>query len=140
MPTVDGSQIKDLVPVPAQWYDAKFDKYELKQAEATGNNYDACEFTFEHEGDERRLFYNMTITEKSMWRWKRDALALGAPQEIFEGEFDTEDVLEDLLGNACRIKVEVQAKGEYAGRNQIKEIRGPQLDMEAADGDDDPNA
>lgn len=130
MPTVDGSTIKDLPVVAEAWYDAKFDKYELKQADS-GNHYDACEFTFDFEGDERRLYYNMTITEKSMWRWKRDALSLGAPQEVFEGEFDTEDVLDELVGNPCRIKVEIQKKGQYKGRNQIADLKGPGMDDEA---------
>lgn len=139
MPVVDGSTIKDLPVVADGWYDAKFDKYELKQSENTGNWYDACEFVNEVDGDERRWFYNMTITEKTMWRWKRDAMALGAASDTFDGEFDTEDVLESLLGAPVRLHIVIQQKGEYAGRNQVKEIKGPQLDLDEAEDEVDDN-
>jgi hypothetical protein len=145
MPTVDGSTIKDLPVLPNGWYDAKFDKYELKTAQETNNPYDACEFVFDYTNptdgtvEERRAFYNMTITEKTMWRWKRDALSMGAPSSTFDGEFDTEDVLEDLLGNPVRLHIVIQTKGEYAGRNQTKEIKGPSIDISEGDDEVDDN-
>lgn len=135
MPVVDGSQIKDLQPVAVGWYDATFDKYELKLSEKN-NQYDACEFVSEIDGEERRFFYNLTLTEKSLWKYKQVALALGADQAIFEGEFDTEDVLDELLGAPCRLKIGVQKSGQYAGRNQVEDVRGPQLDMDEAANDD----
>lgn len=146
MPIVDGSQIKDLVALPNNWYPAKFDKYELAYGKDSGNPYDAVEFVVASEdspdGEEHRLFYNMTVTDKSMWRWKRDAIALGADPAIFDGEFDTEDVLDGLEGNACRIQVTIQTKGDYAGRNQVKSIKAPNFEESgdaAADDEVDDN-
>jgi hypothetical protein len=139
MPTVDGSTIKDLPVLPNGWYDAKFDKYELKYGQESNNPYDACEFVLDYEGDERRFFYNMTVTEKTMWRWKRDALSLGADPSTFDGEFDTEDVLEELLGNTVRLQIVIQTKGEYEGRNQVKAIKGPSMDLDEGDDEVDDN-
>jgi hypothetical protein len=57
----------------------------------------------------------------------------------FDGEFDTEDVLEELLGNTVRLQIVIQTKGEYEGRNQVKAIKGPSMDLDEGDDEVDDN-
>jgi hypothetical protein len=136
MPVVDGSQIKDLVPVADGIYDAKFVKYEYKKSRSE-NDMDVCEFELSSDDEEidgRKQFLNLTLTEKSLWKFKQTALALGADPEIFTGEFDTEDVLEELLGNPCRLDIGHQTSGDFAGRNNVKSVLAPGFDI---DGDDE---
>jgi hypothetical protein len=134
MPVVDGSQIKDLVPVPDGTYDAKFTKFEFKNSR-NNNPTDQLEFELISENDEeidgRKMFLNLTLTEKSLWKYKQTALALGADEEIFLGEFDTEDVLEELLGNPCRLMIGHQTSGDFAGRNDVRQVLAPAFEMES---------
>lgn len=124
MPTVDGSAIQDFAAIPADTYDAVLAEAEYH----SDKQYYAFKFRIT-EGDHvnRQMFRNVSIKPTSLWAFKAACVALGADPSAFEGEFDTDDILEPLIGEACRIKVGVQGEdaGEFAGRNQVDKILAP---------------
>jgi hypothetical protein len=125
MPIIDGSSIKDLPPIPAGIYGASFEEFELK--DGPKGSYYSMTFAVKDDDtdfDGRKVFRNISLSAQSLWAFKRAALSLGASEEEFEGELDTDELLEGLLHNACRVKVSV---GEYEGRpnNSVDQILAP---------------
>lgn len=123
MPLVDGSTITTLEPIPADTYEAVLSSIELKEGKK--DKYYSCIFVISSgEFEDRKLWRNASIAPQSLWNFKEMCMALGEPEATFEGEFDTDDVLDGLLGNPCRIDVEL---GEYdhKPKNDIKKVRAP---------------
>lgn len=128
MPVIDGSQIPDFKPLPADTYNAIFEAYELKDG-PKGQYYD-LKFEVQDEDPEvqgRTLHSNRSIAPQSLWAFKLACIAMGADNSVFEDEFDTDELLESLLHNAVRLKVTV---GEYEGRptNNVQRILAPSFE------------
>lgn len=125
MPVVDGSGIKSFDPIPEGTYPAILEKYENK---IDSSGADLILLTFqvsegEHEGSKQ--FKNQSLKPQALWNLKKVCVALGSDPESFVGEFDTDDILNEIVGNECRIKVSVQKTGDYEGRNSVDDVLAP---------------
>ena len=123
LPSIDFSGIKDLEAIEADTYDAVLDEFELKQG-PKGDYYSLKFKITDGEFEGRSQWRNISITPNSLWAFKRACIALGADPGQFDGSLDTDEVLESVLGNPCRIKVSVR---EYEGRNtnQVDAVLAP---------------
>ncbi len=124
MPLVDGSAITTFEPIEPGTYEAQLSEAELVVKSPPG--YYKCTYTVTESGEfeGRKAFTNLSIKPQSLWRFKRDMMALGADEADFEGEFDTDPIIEGAVGEPCRIKVSVE---DYEGRpqNRIDVVLAP---------------
>jgi hypothetical protein len=148
MPEFDFAGVSDQVtyqPIPAGKYELTLTDYrEGAVKNESSENYGATkyDFTFEVTGpgtvDEKymgkKVFDNVTITPKSMWRLKALLKAFGVdvPDEgAFRIEFD------DLLGEVIEANVKVNparkvGDAEYDAKNAIKSFIIPDLEESAS--------
>jgi len=123
-PVVDGSSIKDFEPVEGT-FECVFASYENKKAK---DNTDNINMVFEVNAIEhpdmegRKFFVTKNLKPQALWSLKQTCVRLGADPELFAGEFDTDEILTDLIGEPCRIKASLQTEGEYAGRQQVDDV------------------
>ena len=122
-PVVDGSAITSgFEPMDAGTYEAVLSSYELKTGPK--GQYYALEFTItDAPYENRKAWRNVSITPQSLWAFKSACMALGADESEFEGTFDTDDVIEPLLNNSCRLEI---GQEEFNDRiqNPVKKISG----------------
>lgn len=123
MPVVDGSSIQNFDPIPADVYPAKLESYENKTAKTDGSaNVNLVFVITEGEYEGRKQFLTRNLKPQSLWSFKATCVALGADPKLFAEEFDTDEILTDLIGEDCRIRVTLQTEGQYAGKNNIEEV------------------
>jgi len=122
-PVVDGSAIQEFEQLPEGIYPAKLEKWENKETKSGDSiNVNMTFVVTEGECEGRKGFLSRNLKPQSLWSFKKTAVALGADPEAFVGEFDTDEIMVDLVGEECRIKVEEQKEGDYAGRTQITDV------------------
>lgn len=123
MPLIDMGQAPDYEPIPAGWYDCVLSEWEyVEESESSGEPYIKWTFAVdegEHEG--AKLFRNSSCQVKALPYLKRILLALGADPDEVSGEFDTDEIIPDLVGNPCRIKVGIR---DYEGSptNEVQRV------------------
>ena len=128
MAKVDFTGVGDnFEPIPAGTYDAVFTSYK-NHTSKNDAPYVSLEFTVnDSEYAGRKAWQNHSFQPQTLWALKRTAKALGAGDEELTGEMDTDDLLNGLIGNDCRLDLEVR---EYQGRfnNGIAAIKAVGLD------------
>ncbi len=110
-------------PLPADVYSAVVTKAEyIAQSKNSGMPTCSFEFTI-NDGpyDGRKLFRSYSVQPNALVFLKRVLLALGVDPDELSKEIDIDDVLADVLGNECNLKVSI---GEYNGapNNQIDNV------------------
>lgn len=129
MPTVDGSSIKDFDPIEGTFV-CRLEKFENTKAKTDKS--DNVNMTFvvdEGEYAGRKLFVTKSLKPQALWSFKQICVAMGADPEAFAGQFDTDDILRELVGAECRIKASIQTDGPYAGRQAVDEVLAPGFDL-----------
>lgn len=85
----------------------------------------AAEFTVEEDSDEyagRKAWTNFNFNEKGFVYLKMFLLAIGAtPEELEEGDFDTDDLLKEH--NGASVTIVCGTPGEYNGRETTNIVR-----------------
>jgi hypothetical protein len=118
IPIIDMGQAETFEPIPAGTYDASLTDWEWIPADEVKQGkgeygYVKMEFTIESgEYEGRKQWRNFSAAPKALGYLKRTLVALKADPENISGSFDTEDVMPDLVGNSCRIRVSM---GEFEG-------------------------
>lgn len=126
MPTVDGSQIQDFEALPAGDYNCRFNSWTNKEANAGDSTNAECVFVVDDgEYAGRKIFWTKSLKPAALWSFKQMAVALGAEPDAFKGLFDTDEILQSVQGNECRLTLSVNPEGHaYAGRNNVEAIKG----------------
>lgn len=123
MPKIDTGQVQEFEPVPQGTYDAVVSAAEyIEESETSGEPFVKFEFTIDDtEFAGRKVFRNHSCQPQALWALKRTLRALGVDDETLDGTWETEDVLPDIVGNPCRIRVGMR---EFEGRevNEISRI------------------
>lgn len=135
MPSINFSNIPTMDPVAKGVYAAQFDSFENDFASTDGSEMITMTFIITEEGEfkGRKLLRNHSMKEQALWAFKRTCIALGADASKFEAdeELDTDELLADLQGAACRLAVREKIyEGEK--RSEIRAILAPQYDGEFA--------
>lgn len=125
---IDMGEAPDYEPIPAGWYDCVLSDWEwVEESQTSGEPYIKFEFAVdEGEFEGRKLWRNSSVQTKALPYLKKLLLALGADADDVGGEFDADDLIPDLVGNPCRIKVKMR---EYEGeeQNEIERITAAQV-------------
>jgi hypothetical protein len=69
------------------------------------------------------LWHNITVTQdndKAMYWFFKSMRDLGLGEAFFKTNPTNEAIAQALVGKQCRVDVGIQAKGAYAGRNEVK--------------------
>lgn len=138
MPKVDYSQIEemDFTPIPEGTYDAVFTGWELK--DGNKGQYYNCEYTLDDTADQfknRKVWGILSLSDKALWRFKRDMIRLGADASDMapDSDVDTDEVIAGVVGASCRLKLkqeEYEANdGETKVKNVIVEVLAPSYSM-----------
>lgn len=107
--------------LPAGNYKVRVDEAELKYGNESGNPYIAVTLLVEGgEFDGRKLFKNMSLTEKSLWSVKRDLSALGVNMDR-SIDFEDPRELQGLIGARGQAVV-IQKEYEGEKRNEVKKL------------------
>lgn len=117
MPLIPMSEATVYAAIEPGTYEAVLDEWEyVEEAASSGNPYVKMTFAIsEGEYEGRKLFRNFSAMPDALGYMKRALVALGAEAEAVSQDFDTDDILPDLMGNPCRIVVR---KREYEGEDQ----------------------
>lgn len=96
---------------------------------ANGNKRVMVEFTINDDEAQdmngRKVFMNYTLVKESFWALKRDLLALGADEEVLEGQFDVMQMFDSLKGAKVYALVSVDTNpktNQPINRVQIKSM------------------
>lgn len=126
MPLINMSEAVVYEALPKDVYDAHLDEWEYVDEEdsGSGNPYVKMVFAIDHDDsaiDGRKLTRNFTAQASGLGFFKRALIALGANPEVVSEDFDTDDVLPDLVGNPCRLSV-TQRTYEGELQNDIRRV------------------
>lgn len=124
MPTIDFNAASELDVIAKGDYPAVFDSYEM--AEGEKGPYAACVFRISDADEEyagRKLYRNMSFSAQSLWNAKKTIRNMGYSGNL-DGVVEIEDVLNECLGQDCRIRVGVK-KYEGQDRNEVKAVLEP---------------
>jgi len=122
------SEAEDLKVVEKGIYGAHLDEWEyVEEAAESGNPYVKMVFAIDDGGpfDGRKLTRNFSAMPTALGFMKRALIALGAEAEAVSDDFDTDELLPDLVGNPCRISVSVR-KYEGEDQNDIRRVLAPE--------------
>ena len=136
MPKVDYSVIEemDFSPIPNGTYDAVLTGWELNDGDK--GPYYNCEYTLDESAEEyknRKVWTVTSLSPKSLWRFKRDMIRLGADGERMApgSDEDTDDIIASNVGASCRLKLLQEDYKDNAGeikvKNTIKEVIAVEL-------------
>lgn len=125
MPLIDMGQAEIYEAIPAGTYDAHLSAWEWISVEDSTNAKDPylkLEFTIdEGEYANRKLWRNFSAAPKALVYMKKALIALGADAGDVAESFDTDEVMPDLVGNACRLKVDTREYEEEL-QNEVKRV------------------
>lgn len=128
-PIVDGSSIKDFDPIEGT-FNCRLESFENKAAKTDGSpNVNLTFVVDEGEYVGRKLFVTKSLKPQALWNFKKTCVALGADPEEFVGQFDTDEILRNLIGEECRVKASIQTEGDYAGRQSVDDILAPGMSL-----------
>ena len=106
-PVVNFEGVKDQGElIPKGLYNARFSEFEEKDGDA--GVYYNCMFVLDTDDPEtngRKVFNNVSVSEKSLPFFRKFCLALGADKEDFSGDVDTDEMMERLVGEECRVRI-----------------------------------
>lgn len=114
-------------PVERGQYPVTFSKGEVKDSKSTpGAKVVNVELTITDEGGEeasgRKLFDNWSLQPKALWKMKGAALAFGCDPALVEGEVDTDEVIEDLVGREAIVDVDIDKYTDKNGRERERNV------------------
>lgn len=116
-------QVEEFEPLPKGIYEFRLSDWEyIEESESSGEPFIKLEFTCEEdEYENRKAFLNHSLQAKALFALKRTLKALGADAETLSGEWDTDEVMPELVGNTCRLNLDVE---EYEGSevNRVKRV------------------
>lgn len=135
MPYVDFSTVEDkgdFAPIPEGDYDARLSNW-TPFTSKNGNSCYNVEYTLQESAGEfrnRKVWDTLVVdpenSPKSLWRFKRDMVRLGAEQSLFTTSTDTDDIIASVMGAECRLSI-IQEPYEGKVNNKIKEVKAPQF-------------
>lgn len=128
MPKINFKGVSDgFEPLPEDDYAAKLKSWKWTPAKDKKSNKLELIFTVtEGEYEGRQLWSNKSDKPDALWAMKRALTRLGADPDVIGDEdgFDLEDVMPDLVGNECVLRVTQyeypEDSGEY--RNNVQDI------------------
>lgn len=122
MPRINTGEVQEFEPIPQGTYDAVVSAAEyVEESESSGEPFVKFEFTVdEGEFSGRKLFLNRSCQPQALWSLKRTLRVLGVEDGVLDNEWDTEEVLPDIIGNPCRIRVGMK---EYMGEERNEVVR-----------------
>lgn len=125
-PIIDSSTILEFEALPKGTYNCRLQKFENKRTNADDGDNVNLRFTVEDgELAGRIIFYTLSLKPGALWKFKQTCLALGAEPKQFVGLFDTDEILNSIQGNECRVAVSIQQGGDYDGRQQVDSVKAP---------------
>lgn len=100
---IDFTAVKSFTPLPDGDYEGQTDSFEIKPTKANDSYNVVAKFKVDYDEDgsskSRTIITNWNLKPQSLWRIKRDLIAIGADPEDLEGDdVDLEAVLGDLFG------------------------------------------
>jgi hypothetical protein len=116
-------EMEEFEPIPAGTYPADLSAWEyFEESKSSSEPYIKMEFTLNAGDFEGRKFWrNFSCQPKALRYLKKALVSLGAEDGDISGEWDTEDVLPDLIGNSCLLVIgESTYEGEVT--NEVKRI------------------
>ena len=121
MPLNTKSASTNFDPLPAGEYAANIVDVELRFSKA--ENYYLA-FTFFLEEHNRKVWGNYMLTEQALWRIKRDMLAIGMPETVWEQEDIEETAVSEAVIDFAVAKEVVltltQKEQEYQGKTSVR--------------------
>lgn len=127
MPKINFKGVSDgFEPIPEDDYPAKLEAWKYESPKGK-DPYLALTFVItDGEFEGRKQWKNCSTSAQSLWAMKRALTRLGADPDVIGDEdgFDLEDVMPDLVGNECVLRIDQyeypEDSGEY--RNNVKDI------------------
>jgi len=121
-------------PVPAGTYDATFTEWEKRRNADDSGEHFSMQFTLtENEFKGRKVYRNYSLKPEALIYFKTFLARLGTPDDALEDEeAEIEDILNDLKGADCRVKVRVR---KWQGENR-NEVQGVLSALDGTDEDD----
>jgi uncharacterized protein YgfB (UPF0149 family) len=124
-------------PIPAGTYDATFTDFDKKPNSDGSGDHFAMQFTVtDDEYAGRKVYRNYSLKTDSLPYFKQFMSRLGAPEDALEDEAaEIEDILNDLKGADCRVKVRVRTyQGE--ARNDVQSVLSATFEDDEGTDDD----
>jgi uncharacterized protein YgfB (UPF0149 family) len=124
-------------PIPAGTYDATFTDFEKKKNNDGDGDHFSAQFTVtDDEYAGRKVYRNYSLKTDSLPYFKQFMARLGADEDALEDEAaEIEDILNDLKGADCRVKVRVRVyQGE--ARNDVQSVLSATFEDDDAEDDD----
>ena len=123
---VDENAPDEFPSIPVGIYDAIIENVEYGDSKK-GNKMLTWTFKLVHPEFGDRMFFFYTVVEKGMSDFQRKTLKKtlvrvcpDLPLKKFSPK--TFATTGEAIGLPCRLKIDIQKKGEYKGRNQVKEV------------------
>jgi hypothetical protein len=104
----------EFAPSPAGLYDAIVESSEVRMGQQSNQPYLAVTFALrgdKPDGSGRatgKQWNNYPLQPNTLWRLKKDAIAMGVPVEKLESEFSIEELQEDILNRDVVLEVEIE--------------------------------
>lgn len=123
MPKIDLTNAELPEALPAATYECSIEEMEyVAESSASGEPY--AKFTFvvdEGEYEGRKVFWNRSLQPKNLGYFKKALINCGADPEDIAGEFDFDEIAEDIKDNSVRVVVGVR---DYEGEqtNEVKRV------------------
>lgn len=124
-------------PIPAGTYDATFTDFEKKPNSDGSGDHFSMQFTVtDDEYAGRKVYRNYSLKTDSLPYFKQFMSRLGAGEDALEDEAaEIEDILNDLKGADCRVKVRLRTyQGE--ARNDVQSVLSATFEDDEGTDDD----
>jgi hypothetical protein len=119
---IDLSGVANLAPLDDGVYNATLLEGAVKTAKSSGQPYVAITFTVTDEGFEgRKLFRNYSLQPQALWAFKQFLLTMGVDEDVISGEFEIDEVINDLKGAPCKLDV-VQKSYRDRMQNEVVKV------------------
>lgn len=139
MPTVDMTGVEDLkgfTPLPKGVYQVAIDEFSNEVGQKSGDDYVKLTLKVIDDGDEeesiagRKLWRNLSLTPKSLPFLRQALFAFGCSPDEIAGQFDTDEILQDLVDMEATALAVVSVKkykdpvtNETTVQNDVKSFR-----------------
>lgn len=103
---------------PAGSYEVIFTDYKMKKTQK-GDDMAVLELTIDDSDEDNadyngsKFWQNLVLTPKSLFQFKRSAIALGADAEDLDGLIEVEEILDELKGNRAIVVVKDTGDEKY---------------------------
>lgn len=130
MPKIDfsGVETNSYVPVPNGTYRLQFQSAEfVAKSKSSGQPMYKAKFVVDDESlgelNGATIWHNWSLSPAALWRFKQEAVVLGAEPEDLEGEVDTDDVIREITGNYVLADVVVDEYEPGKSSNKIARMQ-----------------